>query len=712
MRPPFPSLLPVCAVAFVTFHVAGAMAAGRDETYSAYAAQNEVTDAILSRDGTIFATFATERGKTMLRGWRIAGSDATPVGQIELKDLRTPTRTRTPYPFDGINTDFTSLKKSFALSPSGDRIARLDCGHVEGLFADRCERLIVMDWRGKTIASLKDTKKDPAIVPGERPCGIEFSPDGQRLYVCTEGASFGFQGNSITYHDEFSEINAFDSQLKKIQRIALGPTSRPPGAFPGRAQIDGFSISSDNTMLASGYAYATTNKTGSGLENETPFDKSGGIQVWRINLATNRIEYHYAPHRPGNAKHHADTGNYLSVETIVPLATMVGSNLLMGSDGLSPTWDGEVFGEAVKAKKPPQAYIGITQPRLNSVSDDGRILFGYDSWPRWWIVGPGAGPVLVQQGNDTELLEKGESLLATRFLPGAYNTIAITKRRVIAHDAPADALVAAANRYAKAVDLIETGFAEAGVKELKDVISTMPPEWAKMAREQLWSLSREIAAGERELPLSHLGEVLRHTAVTFQMRYNQAATVDDLGIAVNTWMNFGIYAAQARNPIVVRQVADKLEPLIAEWAAKAPTDSNRDTFNSVPFMLRGAAIAIEKSSDSAYDYLLANGGLKNVTKFTVYNHPGALRPLYANLTKLAYLTEWKAEELEANLKRTPPPQAPVPYPDVDGKLIPALTVYAPGAMPGPGPSASSQPAPIGSVGTPPPAAVPGGQVLD
>ncbi|MCC6914300.1 MAG: hypothetical protein IT566_11405 [Rhodospirillaceae bacterium] len=710
MRPPFPSLLPICAAALVTFHAAGAMAAAKDETYSAYAAQNQVTDAILSRDGTTFATFATERGKTMLRGWRITGNDATPVGRIELKDLRTPTRTRAQYPYNEINKDFASLKKSFALSPSGDRIARLDCGHAEGGF-DACERLIVMDWRGKALASLKDTKKDLAIVPGTRPCGIAFSPDGQRLYVCTENALVGFgANNTITYHDEFSRIYAFDGQLKRIQEIALGPTSRSPGAFPGRAQIDGFSISSDNTMLASGYAYATTNKTGSGLENETPFDKSGGIQVWRINLATNRIEYHYAPHRPANAKHHADTGNYLSEGMHLSRATAVGSHLLMGGDGLSPEWEGQVFGEAVKAKKPPRAYVG--QSQFNAVSDDGRILFSYDIRPAWRIVGPGAGPVLVEQREYAGRLEKDETLFATGFLPGAYNTIAITKRRVIAHDAPADALTATANRYAKAVDLIETGFAEAGVKELKDIISTMPPEWADAARAQLGFLSRGVAAGERELPISHLGEVLRHAAVTFQMRYNQGAAFSDLQRAIDLWMNFGIYAAQAGNPIVARQAADKLEPLIPEFAAKAPADSNRDTFNSVPFMLRGAAIAIEKSSDSAYDYLLANGGLKDVASVIVYMHPAAFRPLYANLTKLAYLTESKVDELEASLKRTPPPKAPVPYPDVDGKLIPALTVYAPGAMTGPGPSASSHAVPIESSGTPPPAAAPGGQVLD
>ncbi len=709
MRPPFPSLLPIYAAALVTFHAAGAMAAAKDETYSAYAAQNQVTDAILSRDGTTFATFATERGKTMLRGWQITGNDATPVGRIELKDLRTPTRTRAPYPFDGFNKDFASLKKLFALSPSGDRIARLDCGNVGGLFADSCERLIVMDWRGKTIASLKDTKKDPAIVPGQRPCGIAFSPDGQRLYVCTETASFGFQGNSITYHDEFSEIHAFDSQLKKIQRIALGPTSRSPGTFPGRAQIDGFSISSDNTMLASGYAYATTNNTGSGLENETPFDKSGGIQVWRINLATNRIEYHYAPHRPANAELHVKAGNYLSDDRHLSGATAVGSHLLMGSDTIS-VWEGQVFGEAVKAKKPPRAYLGSSE--FDAVSDDGRVLFDSDLWPRWWIMGSGAGPVLVQQLEKAELQKKDESLLATGLLPGTYKAITITGRRVVAHDAPADALIATANRYAKAVDLIETGFAEAGVKELKDIISTMPPEWAGAATGQLGSLSDEVAAGERELPLSHLGEVLRHAAVTFQMRYNQGAVFSDLNRAINFWRYFGVYAVQARNPIVARQAADKLEPLIAEHAAKAPADFNRDGFNSVPLMLRGASISIEKSADSAYDYLLANGGLKDVASGTVYAYPGALRPLYANPTKLAYLTERKAEDLEARLKRAPPPQAPVPYPDVDGKLIPALTVYAPGAMTGPGPSASSQPAPIGSAGTPPPAAAPGGQVLD
>jgi len=696
------AFLPICVSALVTFLASHAAAAAKDETYSAYAAQNQVTEAILSRDSTTFMTFATERGKTVLRGWRISGSDAALLGRIELKDLRTPTRTATPYPYSGVNKDFASLRKSFALSPSGDRIARLDCGHVGGLFADTCERLVLMDWRGKTVASIKDTKKDSEIVPGARPCGIEFSPDGQRLYVCTEGASFGFQGNSITYHDEFSEINAFDSQLKKIDVIALGPTERPKGSFPGRAQIEGFYVSSNNMMVAYGHAYATKNMTGMSLDSATPFDKSEGSQVWRINLASGKVEYHYAPTRPADAESYKKAGNYLADGGHYH-AVLVGPHLLRGFDDLL-LWSGEVFGESRKPM--PRGYA--THPGRTRVSDDGRVVFGENYGElRWMIVGHGAGPVDIRG----EWLPEGESVMTLSLAPGTYKGVIVTNRRVETYEDPATEAITAAEKYAKGIELIETGFFEAGVKETKEAVSAMPPAWTGPASNALHRFTEDVSKSERALPLGQVGEILRHAAGAFYGYRAEGDTTDILDRAITTWMDFGLLAAQARNPIVLRQVADKIEPMIAEWKTKkASTDTNRDTYDSSPLLLRGLATAIEKSPDSAYDYLLAGGGLKGSASYYVTGKPHATWPLYANLTKLAYVTGQKVDYLELRKPKTPPSLTPVPYPDVDGKLIPALTVYSPGAAAGA--ATTTQPGNSVLTGTVPPPAALGAQVLD
>ncbi|MCC6915556.1 MAG: hypothetical protein IT566_17800 [Rhodospirillaceae bacterium] len=705
MRRHISSLLPVCAAAFVTFCGTGVLAAAKDETYSAYAVQNQVTDAILSRDGTTFMTFATERGKPVLRGWRIAGSDATQIGRIELKDLRTPTRSTTPYPFDGINKDFASFKKSFALSPTGDRIARLDCGHVGGLFADECSRLILMDWRGKAVASIKDTKKETDIVPGARPCGIEFSPDGQRLYLCTEGASFGFSGNQITYHDEYSRIHAFDAQLKQVQVITLGPTERASGTFPGRAQIEGFSISSDNTMLAYGYAYSTTNATGMSLENATQFDKSNGTQVWRVNLNTGATEYHYSSHRPADAETYAKDGNYLD-RVGGRYAALVGKHLLTGYDhGLD--WEGEVFGEAKRAKSVPTAYV--SRPASSKVSDDGRILFGHVAnvvSPRWWIVGPGAGPVFVRDGDENEPA-KDERVLATTLMPGSYASLTVTNRKLVVHDAPAEDLITTASKYAEAVDQLEAGFTEAGVKGIKGAVSAMPPGWAPAASRQLHSFSSHVMRGERNLSVGHMGELLRHSALTFHARYKQDNALPTLESTISLWNQFGLHAAMAGNPIVVRQAADKLKPLIDEWQTRKAGEKDRDAYNVYPLLLDGLAVAIEKSPDGAYDHLLAGGKLNEVASTYIRAYAHAFRPLYSNLTKLAYLTNSKIEDLESRKPKSPQPP-PAPYPDADGKLIPALTVFQPGATT----AIASQPEPDSSAGAAPPPTAPGGQVLD
>lgn len=698
MRRHISSLMPVCAAAFVTFCGTGVLAAAKDETYSAYAAQYQVTDAILSRDGTTFMTFATERGKPFLRGWRIAGSDATQIGRIEIKDLRTPTRSATPYPFDGINKDFASFKKSFALSPTGDRIARLDCGHVGGLFADECSRLILMDWRGKTVASIKDTKKETNIVPGARPCGIEFSPDGQRLYVCTEGASFGFSGNQITYHDEYSDIHAFDAQLKQAQVITLGPTQRASGTFPGRAQIEGFSISSDNTMLAYGYAYSTTNATGMSLENATQFDKSNGTQVWRVNLNTGATEYHYSSHRPADAETYAKDGNYLD-RVGGRYAALVGKHLLTGYyEGLD--WEGQVFGEAKRAKGVPRAYL--SRPASSKVSDDGRILFGYRGVsPSWWIVGSSAGPVFVRQDKEGGL-KTDEPVLTTSLMPGSYASLTVTNRRLIAHDAPGDDLIATATKYAEAVDQLEAGFTEAGVKGIKDTVSAMPSGWVHAASNQLHDFSNNVMRSERNLPPAYMGELLRHSALTFYARYKQDNALPTLGSTISLWHQFGLHAAMAGNPIVVRQAADKLKPLIAEMQTRKAGEKDQDRYNHYPLLLESLAVAIEKSPDSAYDHLLAGGKLSKGASTTIGAWSHAYRPLYSNLTKLAYLTDENIEDLERDKPKTPQPP-PAPYPDADGKLIPALTVFQPGATT----AAASQPEPDSSAG-----AAPGGQVLD
>jgi hypothetical protein len=694
------AVLPICVSALVTFPTSYVVAAGKDESYSTYVAQNQVTEAILSRDGTTFMTFATERGRTVLRGWRISGNDATPVGRIEFKEIRTPTRKAAPYPYSDVNKDFASFKKTFALSPDGNRIARVECMDIDAI--PQCQRLSILDWRGKTVKDIKDKKKDGVLlqytgnVPGAQSCGLEFSPNGERLYFCSEGAQYS------SYTDIYSRIHVYDAQLRKLSAIDLGPIDRPAGEFPGRALIERFQISRDNKMLVSGLAYASNNQGAPGYNGARAFDSSRGNQIWRIDLTSGKVEYHYAPTRAADAENYQKTGNYLAQGSEYH-AVLVGPHLLRAYTDSILVWEGEVFGESTK---PMPEFYG-PEYRFTRVSDDGRVLFGERHTSLlWMIVGRGAGPVQVHE----EYLPRGESVLALTLAPETYKAVIVTNRDIVTYETPAPEAITTAEKYAKGIELIETGFIETGVKEIKETLSTMPPTWRRSAYAAIYPLLSNVIDGKKDLPLAQMGEILRHAADVFYASRGES-DAESMDRALSTWIDFGLLAAQARNPIVVRQVADKIERMIPEWqATRVSKDTNRDAYNSVPLMLRGLATAIEKSPDSAYDYLLTGGGLKDNASVRIATNPRAAWPLYANLTKLAYLTGRNTAELERIKPKTPPSLTPVPYPDVDGKLIPALTIYGPGAVANA--AAPSQPGNSVLTGTVPPPAALGAQVLD
>lgn len=170
---------------------------------------------------------------------------------------------------------------------------------------------------------------------------------------------------------------------------------------------------------------------------------------------------------------------------------------------------------------------------------------------------------------------------------------------------------------------------------------------------------------------------------------------------------FGYLAVQAGHPAIARQALEKMRPFLEEQAVRIGHLGPDGIIYSN--LLDGLIVAKEKGAGAGYDRILALGGLSrgkfNRMQGEVVELPQAMRPLYADRAKLAYLTGRKASEIKP-VKDPPPFPNPVPYPDINGNLI-TPAAPQPTARPIPAEQWPSAPASPSAAGPPP-----AGVVLD